>query len=209
MLEEVRVSKNLTTMLAAVIAALLGLASAAYLLSAPTPPTEFHSGTLFKQPRPLPDFSLQASDGSAYTRERLQGRWSLVFPGFTYCPDICPTTLALLKRLNDGLDKRLNIVFLSVDPERDTPERLRTYLANFDPDFIGITAAEPQLQQLASAMGISYLKSDGATPESYSMDHSAGLMLVNPRGELAAYLSPPHELDAMITDLRGLLDATP
>lgn len=202
-------SKNLTTAVAALLAALLGLASAAYLLSAPAPTREFHSGTLFKQARPLPEFSLQASDGSPYTRERLMGHWSLVFPGFTYCPDICPTTLALLKRLNTALGDRLNIVFLSVDPERDTPERMRSYLANFDARFIGITAAEPQLQQLASAMGVAYLKTAGTTAESYSMDHSAGLLLVNPRGELAAYLSPPHELDAMIEDLRRLLDAAP
>lgn len=167
------------------------------------------SGTLLEQPRTLPDFVLTDQDGQPFTRAQLQGRWTLVFPGFTYCPDVCPTTLALLKTVKAQLDpaaaERLQVVLFSVDPGRDTPARLKEYVSYFDPDFRAATAPEPQLKAMAQALGVAYARVPGETPESYTMDHSAALILIDPDGALAGYFTPPLQVTALVTDLGQLL----
>lgn len=196
--------------MASVFALLLGLAAAAYLLA--PQPGQLTSGTLLSQPRALPEFALIDQDGRPYTRAALLGHWSLVFPGFTHCPDVCPTTLAYLKSLHDALaqqGKALNVVFLSVDPERDRPEQLATYVRYFNPAFAGVTASEPELARFAQSLMVTYLKVPGERPESYSMDHSAALVLINPQAEVAGFFTPPFELDAMKTDLGSLIAANP
>jgi len=192
----------------AVIAAVLGVA-AALLLSGLRGGGALQAGTQLPQPRALPAFTLIDHDARPYTAQQLQGRWTLLFPGFTYCPDVCPTTLAFLKQLNAGLDEaqRPRIVFLSVDPERDTPARLKEYVAHFDPAFVGVTAPEPQLSEIARAFGIAYAKVPGASAESYQMDHSAALILLNPQAQIVAYFSPPFDQARLSADLRKLVGA--
>lgn len=196
-----------------IIAALAGLLGviAAVQLSAPRGGTGLQSGTQLPQPRALPAFTLTDQDGQTFSAQSLTGRWTLLFPGFTYCPDVCPTTLALLKQVKArlGADHPLRVVFLSVDPERDTPQRLKTYTAQFDPDFVGVTAAEPQLGAIARAFGIAYAKVPGATPESYQMDHSAAIILLNPQAQIVAYLTPPFDPAKLVADLEPLTGATP
>ena len=197
----------LTVFLAAL--ALIGGVLAAVFISAPKT-TAIESGTLLQQPRALPAFSLVDESGAAFTNAQLQDRWTLVFPGFTYCPDICPTTLGLLKTVQAQLGERadaLQVLLFSVDPERDTPEVLQRYVHFFSPAFKGATAPEPALREFAQALGVAYAKVPGETPESYTMDHSAALVLINPRGEIAGYFTPPHRVDALTRDLGALLES--
>ena len=187
-------------------ALIVGLLAALWLQ--PQATTSLQSGTLLPQPRALPAFSLIDQDGSAFGPAQLQGHWTLIFPGFTSCPDVCPTTLALLRNVEAGLgDKaqQLRVAMLSVDPERDTPARLKLYLQSFSPRFIGITAAEPQLTEIARALGVAYVRVPGASRETYTMDHSAALILLNPRGEIAGYMTPPFDPAKLGADLAALI----
>ena len=203
-------SSRILTVASAVVAAVLGLAAASYFLRPPG--VQIKSGTLLSQPRQLPDFSLVRDNGQSYTLSSLKGHWTLVFPGFTSCPDVCPTTLAFLKTLAAKLDSeglKLDVLFVSVDPERDTPERLASYVHYFNPKFIGATAKEPELGRFAQTMGIAYTKVPGDSPGTYTMDHSAALILVDPLGRITAYFTPPHQLDAMNQDLAAIMKAQP
>jgi len=203
------VSSRIITVAVAVAAAVLGLAAASYLLRPAT--VEIKSGTLLQQRRQLPEFSLIRDNGQPFNLASLQGHWTLLFPGFTSCPDVCPTTLAFLKTLTAKLDAegaKLDIVFLSVDPDRDTPERLASYVHFFNPNFVGVTAKEPELGRFTQLMGIAYAKVPGSTPQNYTMDHTAALVLVDPQGRIAAYFTPPHHLDAMSADLATVMKST-
>ena len=190
----------------AALAAVLGVV-VAVTVSQPRGTAELQSGTLLPQPRALPAFSLKDQDGQPFTNASLNGSWTLLFPGFTYCPDVCPTTLALLKQVKAGLgpDHPLRVAFLSVDPERDTPERMKSYLGQFDPAFVGVTVGEPQLADITRALGIAYAKVPGASPESYQMDHSASMILLNPQGNITAYLTPPFDPARLVADLKPLV----
>lgn len=192
----------------AALAAVLGVV-VAVTLSQPRGDAVLKAGTLLPQPRALPAFTLTDQDGKPFTAASLAGQWTVIFPGFTYCPDVCPTTLALLKQVKAGLgpDHPVRVVFLSVDPDRDTPQRLKTYLGQFDPSFIGVTAFEPQLADIAKALIIVYGKVPGATPESYQMDHSATMTLLNPQGQVAGYLTPPFAVPTLVEDLKTLSGA--
>lgn len=188
------------------VALILGLIVAA-MMSAPKG-TAIASGTLLPQPRPLPAFTVTDQDGAEYTRDSMLGHWTVIFPGFTYCPDICPTTLGELKAVEAQLGgdaEKVRIMLFSVDPERDTPATLKRYLAFFSPSFIGVTTPEPQLKQMAQTFGFAYIKVEGETPDAYTMDHSAALILVNPQAQIAGYFTPPFDIDALSRDLRQII----
>jgi len=166
------------------------------------------SGTLLQKPRTLPAFALTDEKGQDFTPANLLGHWTLMFPGFTYCPDVCPTTLGLLKTVQAQLGEqaaRLQVVLFSIDPQRDTPEVLQRYVSFFSPDFKAVTTAEPGLQQLAAALGVAYIKVPGDVEGNYTMDHSSALILLNPQGQLAGYFTPPLQVDALVKDLKSLL----
>lgn len=188
----------------AALATALGVLAALQL----QPRVELQSGTLLPQPRPLPELRLVDQDGQPFGRDRLAGAWTLVFPGFTYCPDVCPTTLALLKRVKAQLPEQpaLRVVLLSVDPQRDTPARLKRYVQQFDPAFLGVTAPEPQLGEIARQLGVAYARAPGPTPESYQMDHSAALILLDPQARVVAYLTPPFKLETLAADLAQVME---
>jgi protein SCO1/2 len=198
--------KTLVYGIVAAIALALG-ALAGVLWLAPGSPG-LQSATALIPPRRIDALSLVDQDGRPFTLDSLRGHWSIIFPGFTSCPDVCPTTLALLKQVGTALDERQRpqIVFLSVDPGRDTPERLRDYVRYFDPRFQAVTAPEPALAAAAQALGIAYVRVPGATPEEYTMDHSAMLILIDPQAQIAAYFLPPHRLDALLADLKKLME---
>lgn len=198
--------RNILFGLVAALAAALGLAVGAILLKPKTTPIA--SGTLLDNPRPLPAFSLTGQDGQPFTNQSLVGKWTVVFAGFTYCPDICPGTLTLLKAVKAKLGPqadRLQVLFLSVDPGRDTPERLKTYVQFFDPAFLAATAPDAELEKLARAMSFVYAKVPGETADSYTMDHSTALMLINPQGQLAGFFTAPLQVDPLSADLSSIL----
>lgn len=198
--------RNILFGLIAALAAALGLAVGALVLQPKS--ISIGSGTLLQTPRALPDFSLTDQDGRSFGRARFEGHWTIVFAGFTYCPDICPSTLTLLKGVKTQLGPeadRLQVLFLSVDPGRDTPERLKTYVQFFDPGFLAATAPDAELEKLARAMSFVYAKVPGATPDSYTMDHSTALMLINPQGQLAGFFTAPLRVEGLSKDLTTIL----
>ncbi len=198
--------RNLIFGLVAALAAALGLATS--LMLARPKAIQLVNGTLLEAPRAIPDFTLSDGDGKPLTRASLLGHYSLFFVGFTTCPDVCPTTLttlkAVLKKLGPDTEQ-LQIVFLSIDPERDTPARLKQYLSFFDPRIIGATGSNAELDKLALAMSFVYAKVPGATAETYTMDHSAALILIDPQAQVRAFFTPPHKAEVLAADLKTLL----
>lgn len=165
------------------------------------------------EPRALGDFSLVDQHGEPFSIERLRGRWSLVFFGFTYCPDICPSTLYDLRQVSDTLaegdasEAAPQVVFVSVDPERDSPERLGEYVSWFGPDFAGVTGAPEQLLPLAQRIGVAYrIQEHAPGSQDYSVDHSASVFLTDPQGRLHGVFPAPVDAAAMAHDLAALFD---
>ena len=161
---------------------------------------------LFDTPRDPGEFSLIDHHGSPFTREDLIDQWTLIFFGFTHCPDICPTTMAELAELKAQLlgteasDAR--VVMLSVDPARDTPERLAQYVPYFHADFIGVTGDFTDILSFAQRLNAPFRKvsePDGA----YQMEHSANVMLMNPRGDYHGFFRAPLDIPKMRVTLRS------
>ena len=193
-----------------IVAALAGALIAHQIFESRTSPI-LKSGTALSPPMPVPKFVLVDQDGREFDNAQLRGRWSLLFFGFTNCGDVCPTTLALLAQVTKvvgDLDeaKRPQVVFISVDPKRDTPEAIKKYLHNFDPTFKGATGAQNDVDTLTGALGVpSAIRplDNGA----YAVDHSAAILAVNPNGELSAVFTPPHTLNTLVADYRALVGA--
>lgn len=195
---------------AAILALAAGLLTANFWLAPKA--VELTAGTRLLEPRELPDFVLTDQNNSLVHKDDWRGHWTLVFPGFTYCPDVCPATLGFLKQLSAALgpqSAQLKIVFFSVDPERDTPERLNQYIRFFSPSFSTVTTREPQLGEFAKALAVAYTKVAGKTPDTYTMDHSAALILIDPQARISAFFTPPFKLGPMTTDLKSLLAQKP
>jgi protein SCO1/2 len=185
------------------LAAILGVTLA--VLRGPSPPVALLSGTAMPQRRPLGEFALLDQHARPLTRSIFERRWTVVFAGFTNCPDVCPTTLVTLAGLRARVQHRseLQVVFLSVDSERDTPAQLTRYLAHFDPAIIGATGAKQQLDRICADLGLAYLRNPGVAGE-YTVDHSAALVLVDPQARIAAYFRPPFDVDALAADITAM-----
>jgi protein SCO1/2 len=169
------------------------------------------AATVLPKPVEIAPFLLTDHKGQAFTKETLKGRWTLLFFGYTSCPDVCPATLAVITQASRLLEEpssqvRPRVVFVSVDPERDTPQRLAEYVAYFSPDFIGATGSEAQLQALTRPLGIAYLRSSLTAPGGgYLVDHSATILMLDPQGRLRALTSPPHDPAAIARDFRRIV----
>ena len=154
------------------------------------------------------DFSLTDHNGQLRSLKDLRGKVVVVFFGFTQCPDVCPTSMQELAEVKAALGadgERLQGIFISVDPERDTLELLKAYMENFDPSFLALRPTPEQLPALAKDFKIYYKKVDGTTPTSYSMDHSAGSYLYDPQGRLRVYHRYGSGVEALTEDVRLLL----
>lgn len=154
------------------------------------------------------DFSLADQNGQVRTIKDFAGKVVVVFFGFTQCPDVCPTSMAELasikKQLGPDGDK-LQAVFISVDPERDTPQVLKAYMGNFDPTFLALRPTMEQLPQVTKDFKIYYKKVDGKTPGSYSMDHTAGSYVFDTKGNLRLYSRYGNDVAGFTSDIRQLL----
>lgn len=201
--------------LATLVAVIAGAAGfGLWQWQAQAPARELAALKLLPEPRVLADFSLVDQDGETFTLQRLRGRWSLLFFGFTYCPDVCPSALYELQQVREGLLNRHpgreppQVVLVSVDPERDTPARLGEYLAFFDPAFVGVTGAPEQLKPLALQVGVAYrIEPHEPGAAAYQVDHSAGIFLVNPEGRLAGMFPAPQKAADMIGDVAAITGA--
>ena len=207
-------NRNTGIILAIALAAGLGLLLAQKVFG-PANAEQRDTGSIlfYPSPRPLPDFSLAQSDGTRLIPGELRGHWTLVFLGFTSCPDVCPTTLAELAKAQKQWQAipeslRPRVVFVSVDPERDTPARLGEYAHAFHKDTIAATADVPALERFATSLGMVFQKAPGKNfdnnPDDYSMDHSASIAVLDPQGQLAGLMRPPFNPQVIADDLNKL-----
>ncbi|OGB15260.1 MAG: photosynthetic protein synthase I [Burkholderiales bacterium RIFCSPLOWO2_12_67_14] len=154
-------------------------------------------------------FSLTDHDGKPRTLADFQGKVVVIFFGYTQCPDVCPTSMSELaeaKRLLGPDGERLQGLFVSVDPERDTPEVMKAYMASFDPGFLALYAAPDALPALTKSFRIYYKKVEGKTPTSYTMDHSAGSYVYDTQGRVRLYTRYGSGAQALASDVKKLLD---
>ena len=166
---------------------------------------ELRSALRYPQPRPVPPFELTRADGAPLDNRALLGRWTLAFFGFTHCPDVCPTTLAVFRQVEalakaDPAAPPLALWFVSVDPARDTPQVLGDYARYFSPAIVAATGDQAALAALTPALGIVYAQSP-LPGGGYTVDHSTQIVVFDPQGRLAAIVRPPQDAAAILADL--------
>jgi protein SCO1/2 len=159
--------------------------------------------TLFPDPRPLTAFALTDDKNRVFDLASLKGKWSFLFFGFTHCPDVCPTTLAVLARARDNIAKNtvgaedIQFVFISVDPNRDTAGKLGQYVDYFDTTFLGVTGDDAQIDNLACQLGATYQVAITPGVENYPVYHSMAVFLLDPQARYHAVFTPPHDAEAI------------
>ncbi len=202
-----------------VILAILALIAGGWLLSQgdERKPVTIQTATVLPERRALPEFELRDHKGAPFTRTSLEGRTSLLFFGFTHCPDICPATLQQLAMARDRLaatagssdnplpGSELNIVLISVDPARDTPETLERYVEYFGEGITAATASPEDLLVLTSALGIFFEPVPTGNGADYTVNHSTAVLVIDPQARLQAIFSAPHSIDAFVQDLQLLI----
>jgi len=160
------------------------------------------------QSRSVPALSLTDQDGEALKLNELDGQWTLLFFGYTFCPDICPATLAELRQLRGQLleptREALRMVLVSVDPARDTPEQLKQYLEFFGEGFVGLTGTLDDIQTLANGVGIPFIPGD-TSRENYTVDHSGNLVIIGPDGRQHGFIRAPLKVQKLSQQLPALL----
>ena len=168
----------------------------------------------YQQPREIKTFELTDHNGQSFTKEQLKDKWSLIFFGYTSCPDVCPTTLQNLGFIFDDLKTIANnsqVLLVSVDPQRDTQEKLSQYIAYFNAEFIALRAGHEVLFPFARNMGLMYaINGEG---DDYLVDHSASLVLINPDGKITAIFKPEQEVgkvpsidnDKLLSDYQSIV----
>ena len=164
--------------------------------------------TVLTKPIKLDEFLLTADDDSVFSNQSLKDKWSLLFFGYTHCPDVCPLTLHQLaqanKELADKLDSTPTIIMVSVDPDRDTSEILKKYVSSFGKNVLGVTGKNEELDKLTSQLGIFY-NANKHEGDNYSVNHSAAVILINKNAEFHAVFSAPHSVEHFVSDLPLLL----
>lgn len=173
---------------------------------------ELQAATVIPEPREIADFSLVDSNNEVFNLDSLKGKWSLIFFGYTHCPDICPTALSSMvnvyKSLDDDTRGKLQIVFVSVDPKRDTPEHLKKYVEFFHPDFLAATGEDLELKQLTKQLALQYKIHTPDEKGDYLVDHSAWLIIVNPDARFHGVISGSQypNTEAIAQDITAIAD---
>lgn len=194
-----------------IVAAMVAMALGIWVASSIRPPdngptphaADFH-GSMLSTPRNITVPALLKDDGSVFTVSDLQNHWTLMFFGYTHCPDVCPTamnTLAQAKKKSPvGFPE---VIFVSVDPERDTVDIVGEYIQYFDPSFKAVTGDEKLIEALTLQMSAVYMRMPGTSSddENYIVDHSSAIMALNPEGKLIAYINPPHTPESILQAL--------
>jgi len=163
----------------------------------------------FEKPRIIKPFDLINHANTPFTLESIKGQWTLMFFGFANCPDICPTALAQLsqvyKVLDDDIRKNTQVVLVTVDPARDTPEVLAPYVTHFNPDFIGVTGEFLPVKRLADNLNVAFNRV--VMGDDYTVDHSGNIVLINPYGHYAGFFKPPFELARLKLTYQSIVTA--
>ncbi len=199
-----------TLLLAGLLAAVLLVT---YLLVRPPAPPAELEGVLRAEFRPLAPFHLYSRSHGPLDRDDLRGKWTFVFFGYRSCPDLCPNTLhelAAFRRLLDDSNaadaEQVQVLFVSVDPARDSEEALAEYVAWFDPRFIGATAGRAALERFARQFGAEFAYAEETAPRQYAVAHSGAIFLVDPHVRVVAAFSEPHYATTLLAQFRGIAD---
>ena len=196
--------------LAAVIALSTGYWLSDYLLRRPPDLFGLHT-TVLNQPRDVQPFTLVNHTGKTFDNRALLGRWSFVFFGYTHCPDVCPTTLSVLNsvaRKLEGHENQVQFVFISIDPQRDTPEKLGQFVSYFNGTFIGATGTDDAINALTRQLGVIYARvEENSGTDNYLMDHSASVLLFDPAGRFHAVFTPPLDATHIADDFKVISNA--
>ena len=186
-----------------VLVIILGLAAGVYFFR----PHSFH-GTVIQSPNPSFDFTLTSADGDV-TLSDYRGKIVLIYFGYTFCPDICPATLAnvaqALRNMSESQTKDVQLIMVSLDPARDTPEKLAEYVAHFHPSFIGATGSDEKLTEVTSLYGIFYEKHESDSAGGYLIDHTATLLVIDREGYLKLVFPFGVTVDEIADDLKYML----
>jgi protein SCO1/2 len=167
-----------------------------------------YQGVLIDPPAQAPDFALTDQNGYVFQLSQQTGNVVLIFFGYTNCPDVCPITLSEYKQIKAALGERANnvsFVYITVDPERDTQERIREYLQNFDPAFIGLTGTEAELEPVWDSYGVYHLRQESESAAGYLIDHSARIYAIDPQGHWRLNYPFGMEPDRIAQDVAHLL----
>jgi protein SCO1/2 len=204
----VRGSLVLAVVLAAGLAIGAGVAASLAWRHAASRPPEI-GGYVLPEPRALGSFELVDDHGARFAPQSFAGSWSFLYFGYTYCPDVCPLALVELGEVKKRLAERTpaaatRFYFVSVDPGRDTPERLHEYVAYFDPEFRGLTGDLAQITVLANAVGAVYFVPPGQDEKSYLVSHSSNIALLDPSGGLRAVFTSPHVAAQVADDFASI-----
>ncbi|MCZ6912110.1 MAG: SCO family protein [Proteobacteria bacterium] len=205
--------------LLAVAALAGGIIAARFLIPAEQATLEPVNATWLRAPRPLPEFELLSHSGQAFRKENLRGNWSFLFFGFTHCPDVCPTTMSTLNRVVGGIADRgkrqPRVFFVSVDPMRDSADKLAAYVPYFNPEFVGLTGELASIQNLTRDLGVAviYTPTEQTVAghedeQNYSVDHTTALFLIDPDGRLSGIFSAPHITEQIIDDYLIIIGQT-
>ncbi|MCP3687668.1 MAG: SCO family protein [Gammaproteobacteria bacterium] len=203
--------KKSTIVLVAVLALATGFVTSWAIKQ--SQPVKLEAGIWFgEQARALPEFELINHHGAAFRRQDLLGKWHLLFFGYTHCPDVCPSTMQIMADTLDAISSRdikdaLELVFVSVDPDRDSPDILQNYVQYFNPDFIAVTGTETSLKRLAKPLGINFSLDRSSSEQAiYDVSHSSAIILLNPSAEFAGVFGVPLNSQAMAADLVKLVE---
>lgn len=190
-----------------VVGLIVGLGSIALVALPRLRPYQFH-GTVLQSPQPAPDFELEAAHGQKVSLKNFQGKLVLLYFGYTFCPDVCPATLSELAKALDILGSQaqdVQVIMISVDPGRDTPEMLAEYVAHFDPSFLGVTGTPEEIAQTAALYGIFYEAHEGTAATGYLVDHTATVMVIDQKGHLKLIFPFGMPAEEIAADLAYLL----
>ncbi len=169
-------------------------------------------GIVYPQAREIGEFTLVDYDGQAIDESRFMGKWWLVYFGFTFCPDACPIALSDMKKVKQQLEekikKQVDFAFISVDPDRDTPERLKEYVQYFDAEFFAATGDPDDLQDLATKVGVVFIVPENPADENYVVDHSTFMVLWNPRVNLQAIFKAPHKPEEVANGISNIINSS-
>ena len=208
-------SRNKTPLRIAILgfaALVIGLASWFYLIKPnsdmPMPPEV--ANAYIPEGRPVVGLQLIDHNNQPFSEQRFKGKWSFLFFGFTHCPDVCPTTLLVMKSVLAKLPEiakqapEPQLLFVSVDPDRDTPAIMKAYTEHYHPDFIGLTGEHKYLDILTIQVGALYGYEDGDTEKEYTVNHSAQMVLIDPQGHFRAVFTTPHQVDSIVNTFTAI-----
>lgn len=166
-------------------------------------------GLLWPDPKQLTDFSLLDHNGKPFGKSELQGHWSLLFFGYSYCPDVCPVTLSVMEQVQSQLQLQpgqpaLQSLFITVDPQRDTTSHLAKYISYFNGKITALGGSDEQIDQLASQIGIAHITGPVSTDGSYMVQHTGSVFLLDPKSRLVGIFSAPHNADTLMTGITAI-----